>query len=221
MESYIQNLVSEIRALADPVRAEYAKKYMRNQFEYVGPDTKTLRACINQYIKVNDYPDIGKLGEFSLKLWELPEREFQYAAIQFIRKMSKKIRLEDMAWIEKLIVQKPWWDTVDGIAGWICGDYFKMYPEQIKPVTGRWMASGNMWLQRSALLFQLQYKQNTDTLLLANYIDQLSSHTDFFIRKAIGWSLREYSKTNREWVKEFVNSHSLSGLSTREASKYL
>jgi 3-methyladenine DNA glycosylase AlkD len=221
MEVYIKNLVEEIRGLADPVRAEYAKKYMRNQFEFIGPDTKRLRECISQYTKVNGYPDISKLSDFSLKLWELPEREFQHTAIHVIRKMYKKIRIEDILWIEKIIVQKSWWDTVDGIAGWICGDYFKMYPEQIKPITGRWMVSGNMWLQRSALLFQLKYKQNTDTLLLANFIEQLSSHTDFFIRKAIGWILREYSKTNKQWVQEFVNSHSLSGLSTREASKYL
>ncbi len=83
------------------------------------------------------------------------------------------------------------------------------------------MKSGNMWLQRSALLFQLKYKQDTDTVLLANYIEQLSSHKDFFIRKAIGWVLREYSKTNKEWVREFLNHHTLSGLSVREASKYL
>lgn len=221
MEEYIQNLAEEIRALANPVRAEFAKKYMRNKFEFIGPDAKTLRNCIRSYVRENGYPDINRLGEFSLTLWEFPEREFQHTALEIIRKLSKKLNKRDIEWIEQLIVHKSWWDTVDGLAGWICGTYFSLFPEQINPVTGRWMKSGNLWLQRSSLLFQLKYKQNTDTKLLAKYIEQLASHPDFFIRKAIGWILREYSKTNKEWVREFVNSHTLSGLSVKEASKYL
>lgn len=221
MQEYIHNLEKEIRALADPVRAEYAKKYMRNQFEFIGPDTKTFRVCVDSYIKRYGYPEMDKLGEFSLTLWELPEREFQQAAIHIVRKLSKKLRKKDIEWIEKLIISKSWWDTVDGLAGWICGTYFNIYPEQIKPVTAKWMNSGNIWLQRTSLLFQLKYKQNTDTELLAKYIEQLATHTDFFIRKAIGWILREYSKTNKQWVRNFLNNHTLPGLSVREASKYL
>jgi 3-methyladenine DNA glycosylase AlkD len=221
MKAYIKNLAEEIRALADPGRAEFAKKYMRDMFEFIGTDAKTLRNCIHNYVKENGFPEMNQLGEFSLTLWELPEREFQYTALEIVRKLSKKLDKEDIKWIELLIVRKSWWDTVDGLAGWVCGTYFNLFPEQIKPVTGRWMKSGNLWLQRSSLLFQMKYKQNTDTNLLADYIGQLSSHPDFFIRKAIGWILREYSKTNKEWVKEFVNNHSLSGLSIREASKYL
>lgn len=221
MESYIKNLAKELRALKDPVRAEFAKKYMRNQFEFIGPDTKTMRLCIDNYVKKNGYPEIEKLGDFSLRLWEFPERDFQQTAIHIIRKLAKKLRKEDIEWIEQLIVKKSWWDTVDGLAGWICGTYFTLYPGQVKPVTEKWIKSGNMWLQRSALLFQLKYKANTDTQLLAGYIERLADHKDFFIRKAIGWILREYSKTNKEWVREFINNHMLSGLSVREASKYL
>jgi 3-methyladenine DNA glycosylase AlkD len=221
MQEYIQNLVSEVRALDNPVRAEYAKKYMRNQFEFIGTDTKTLRTGISNYIKQNGYPEINRLGEFSLRLWELPEREFQYVAIEIIRKLSKKLQRKDIEWIERLIVSKSWWDTVDGLAGWVCGTYFNLYPEQIEPVTAKWMSSGNIWLQRTSLLFQLKYKNNTDTALLAKYIEQLAGHKEFFIRKAIGWILREYSKTNKDWVKNFLSNHALSGLSVREASKYL
>lgn len=221
MQEYIHNLEKEIRALADPVRAEFAKKYMRNQFEFVGPDAKTFRTCVDNYIRRNGYPEMDQLGEFSLTLWALPEREFQQAVIHIVRKLSKKLRKKDIEWIEKLIVSKSWWDTVDGLAGWICGTYFNTYPEQVKPVTAKWMNSDNIWLQRTSLLFQLKYKQNTDTELLANYIEQLATHTDFFIRKAIGWILREYSKTDKDWVRNFLNSHTLSGLSVKEASKYL
>jgi 3-methyladenine DNA glycosylase AlkD len=221
MEAYIQNLVHAVRALANPARAEFAKKYLRNQFEFTGTDARTLRNCLRNYVKENGYPEINRLGEFSLVMWGLPEREFQYTAVEFIRKLSKKLRQEDIGWIETLIITKSWWDTVDGISGWICGTYFNRFPEKIKPVTARWMKSGNIWLQRSALLFQLKYKEKTDTELLSHYIEELALHKDFFIRKAIGWVLREYSKTNREWVRDFVGSHTLSGLSVREASKYL
>jgi 3-methyladenine DNA glycosylase AlkD len=221
MEAYIQNLAKELRALKDPVRAEFAKKYMRHQFEFLGLDAKTLRNCIRNYIKENGYPEIEHLGEFALKLWDMPEREFQQTAIEIVNKLSKKLRSDDIHWIEQLIIKKSWWDTVDGLAAWICGTYFNLFPAQIKPVTEKWMKSGNMWLQRSALLFQLKYKANTDTQLLADYIERLADHKDFFIRKAIGWILREYSKTNKEWIREFVNNHALSGLSVREASKYI
>jgi len=124
-------------------------------------------------------------------------------------------------WLEQLIVQKSWWDTVDGLASWIIGTYFQLYPQTVVGVTEKWMNSGNMWLQRTSLIFQLKYKKNTDTQLLSNYILRLADRKEFFIRKAIGWVLREYSKTNKQWVKNFIQTNKLSALSYREASKYV
>jgi 3-methyladenine DNA glycosylase AlkD len=206
---------------ANPERAGFAKKYMREQFEFIGLDARSLRNTVDHFTRVNGYPEMEDLESFSLSLWELPEREFQYTVIQILQKLLKKLRKQDINWIMQLIVRKSWWDTVDGLAAWICGSYFRKYPEQIKPVTENWMNSENLWLQRSALLFQLKYKLHTDTELLGNYIERLADHKDFFIRKAIGWVLREYSKSDKQWVKTFLIHHDLPGLSVREASKYL
>ena len=123
--------------------------------------------------------------------------------------------------IEFMIVNKPWWDTVDWVASHHAGTYFKMFPHLIREKTGAWMNSENIWLQRSALLFQLKYKRHTDEKLLFDYILKLKDSKEFFIRKAIGWALREYSKTAPESVVHFVETTELSGLSRREALKWL
>jgi len=122
-----------------------------------------------------------------------------------------------MIWILSKIL---WWDSVDVIAPKILGAWFKLYPEQIKPAIAQWLKSDNIWLQRSCLLFQLKYKEKTDTQFLTSVIDQLKDSNEFFIKKAIGWVLREYAKTDSEFVKEFVNSRQLSSLSRREALKH-
>jgi 3-methyladenine DNA glycosylase AlkD len=221
IETYLAPLITKYDASRNAIRAKDMKRYMKNQFEFLGLDATTRRKILFEFIKEFGYPPIEKLEDFSLYLWQLPEREFQHSAIEIQQKMAKKLRKEDIFWIEKLIVTKSWWDTVDGLSAWICGAFFKLYPDQIKPVTGRWMESGNIWLQRASLLFQLKYKMTTDTTLLADYIQKLADHKEFFIRKAIGWILREYSKNNPDWVSAFVKRQALSGLSYREASKYI
>jgi 3-methyladenine DNA glycosylase AlkD len=120
-----------------------------------------------------------------------------------------------------MITQKSWWDTVDFIAATMVGNYFKKYPEMIKPVTDKWMVSQNMWLQRSCLLFQLKYKAEVNTDLLASFILSLSVSREFFITKAIGWSLRQYSKFDPQWVINFVSKNSLQPLSKREALRLI
>jgi 3-methyladenine DNA glycosylase AlkD len=219
MIDYLQPLINELNSSANPKKAEWSEKYLKNQFKFFGLESRTFKALLKNFIKIHKLPDINKLEEISFTLWEMEEREFQYCAIIIMDKLSKKFRKDDIHWIQKLIVSKSWWDTVDGLATWICGQYFKMYPDQVT-ITQDWIDSGNMWLQRTALIFQLKYKENTNTELLSKYIIQLAEHKDFFIRKAIGWILREYSKTNKLWVREFVSNHKLSGLSFREATKY-
>ncbi|MFT6151359.1 MAG: 3-methyladenine DNA glycosylase AlkD [Flavobacteriales bacterium] len=120
-----------------------------------------------------------------------------------------------------MITNKSWWDTVDLITTNLVGNYFKLFPEQIIPITKIWMESDNIWLQRTCLIFQLKYKEEIDTDLLTDYILQLKDTKEFFINKAIGWILREYTRTNPEWVIDFVNKHELSNLSKREALKLI
>jgi 3-methyladenine DNA glycosylase AlkD len=143
----------------------------------------------------------------------------QYSALTVADKLKKKMTKEDLEWIEYIIVNKSWWDTIDHIAKNIAGYYFKKFPEQIEPVTERWIASKNLWLMRSAILFQLGYKEQTDKELLAHIIQETKYEQDFFIRKGIGWALREYAKVNEGWVWEFVHKEELSPLSYKEAIK--
>ena len=121
--------------------------------------------------------------------------------------------------MEYMIVKKSWWDTVDHAASDLTGPYFKLFPEQIIKITGRWNGSDNFWLQRSSIMFQKKYRKDTDTLLLSKYILLHTDSKEFFIQKAIGWALREYGKTDQAWVKRFVQQNKLSPLSKREALK--
>lgn len=218
---YLSPLIKKLESSGDPKRALASRKYLKDQFECFGVYSGIRREILQEFLDKYGLPPIHQMEEISLYLWDLPEREFQYSAIDLLDKVKKQLRKNDIDWLEKLVVQKSWWDTVDGLAGWIIGAYFRLYPETIQPVTEKWMDSNNMWLQRTSLLFQLKYKRNTDTQLLSAYILRLADRREFFIRKAIGWVLREYSKTNKEWVKKFIQMNKLSPLSFREASKYI
>ena len=120
-----------------------------------------------------------------------------------------------------MIINKPWWDTIDFLSPKILGKYFKLFPDEIEKNTQKWILSNNIWLQRSSILFQLKYKEILNTDLLTRIILPLSNTNEFFVNKAIGWVLREYGKTNKDWVFYFVKKNKLSNLSSREALKHI
>ncbi|MGD2034819.1 MAG: DNA alkylation repair protein [Bacteroidales bacterium] len=221
MEAYLSPLVKTFISKGDPQRAAASKKYLRDQFEFLGIDTKTRRDLIRAFLDQYGKPPVGDMREISFFLWQLQERDFQHAAIDILDKMKKDLRREDIEWLEELVIRKSWWDTVDALSSWIIGTYFRLYPGTVRHVTGRWIKSDNIWLQRTCLIFQLKYKEKTDTGLLEEYIGYLAHKKEFFIRKAIGWILREYSKTDKQWVRDFLASVNLSPLSVKEASKYI
>lgn len=218
---YLKPLIAQFVENVNPQRAEQMKRYLKGHFEFYGMDSKTLKSILKSFFAEYGWPARNQLFDIVWTLWELSYREFQYTAFLMLQKFEKKLVKEDIEHIEKLIITKSWWDSVDGLSTWTCGSYFKIFPDQIEPVTSKWMATGNIWLQRTCLLFQLKYKMKTDTVLLAKYIMHLKAEKEFFIRKAIGWILREYSKVNPDWVRSFVSSTELSGLSRRVASKYI
>jgi 3-methyladenine DNA glycosylase AlkD len=141
--------------------------------------------------------------------------------MMILEKFGKKTTREFIDLYVFMITTKSWWDTIDYIAANLVGKHFSRYPDQIPAYTEKWMNSGNFWLQRSALLFQLKYKKETDLNLLFDFIERLAHEDEFFIRKAIGWALREYSKTDPETVIKFVESHDLKPLSRKEALKVI
>lgn len=126
-----------------------------------------------------------------------------------------------MPWLVNLIVSKSWWDTVDVLSPHIMGYMFSTYPKLISQYSDLWIEDENIWLQRSAILYQLHYKGGTDEERLFRYIIRRANNDEFFVQKAIGWVLREYAKTNPESVKSFVLNHQLKPLSKREALKHL
>lgn len=218
MHKYLRPVKKAFELHADPMKAIGAKAYMRNQFEFFGMQTP-LRRLITKDIFNAGLPAIEELPGIIKDAWFQPQREYQYFAIELLGKMKKEWQPDLIPLFEKMITEKSWWDSVDHIAGWIIGPFFQIYPSLIKKETKRWNQSENFWLQRSSILFQKSYRDKTNTGLLAEYILQCSGSKEFFIRKAIGWSLREYAKTDPQWVLRFVQKNQLSALSKREALK--
>jgi len=208
---------------ANPGYALNMKKYMKNKFEFFGINSPLRRELCREFLRKENLPSIENIEDIVKDLWNKPQREFQYFAMELLSKYSKQLKNDDYQLFEFMIITKSWWDSVDYIASNLVGTYFKLYPELKKPVSVKWINSDNMWLQRVAIIFQLKYKGDTDTELLFEFIKRHCSSNEFFIRKAIGWALREYSKTNPESVLDFVQKHErrLSGLSKRKALKII
>ena len=136
-------------------------------------------------------------------------------------KNYQKLPEQTIKLYEYLIMNKSWWDTVDMIASKFIGNMFLRFPDLREEYLTKWLNSENIWLRRVCILYQLKYKENTDTKILERVISKTSNTNEFFLNKAIGWILREYSKTNAEYVKNFVKNYNLSNLSKREALKWL
>ena len=155
-------------------------------------------------------------------LWEKNEREFQYLAIDLLNKQPKqKYHPKDSLELERLITTKSWWDTVDLLASNYLGKYLKIFPDEGKILIEKWRLSDNLWLKRSCLIFQLKYGNKTDVSLLKSLILQFYVINDFFIQKAIGWTLRQLSKSDVESVRKILSDIPLKGIALREARKYL
>lgn len=141
--------------------------------------------------------------------------------LDLMAKYKNKLSKEDIGLLEYLITNKSWWDSVDFIASTMVGAYFIKFPNEIQSVIPRWMKSESMWLKRTCIIFQLKYRDKVDLKLLSTVIIKCLGSKEFFINKAIGWALREVSKTNAEWVIDFANKYELSGLSRREALRLI
>ena len=192
--------------------------YLKNQFSFLGI-AKPQRAMLSREFLKEKKREDGVDWAFIFDCYRKEEREFHYLAISYLLSVKGRLTLHDVKNIETLIVTNSWWDSVDSMVP-ITAELYRKYPE-MKDVILSWAQNENMWLRRTAILFQLHGKEQTDTALLSRIIELNLDSKEFFINKAIGWALREYSKTNRDWVAEFISSHPLSKLSAREASKYL
>jgi 3-methyladenine DNA glycosylase AlkD len=207
---------------ADPQRAMAMAAYMRNQFPFLGiptPEQRRLAAVAWHDLPLPSQADVESL---TARCWMAAEREFQYAACDYAIRHVRRCDDEFIEQARVLIVTKSWWDTVDALAANVVGPLVRSHP-QLQPVMDEWIESSDDWLARTAILHQLRAKDHTDTTRLFGYCERRAADREFFIRKAIGWALREYSKTDADAVRRFVADHhdQLSPLSQREALKWL
>ena len=217
---YWRPLVESFEAIADAEKAPAMEQYMRNQFAFYGLPSPLRQQLQNTFIKKNGLPKNDNFSKIIHNAWQLPQREMQYAALFIMEKCIKNLPITAIALFEELIVEKSWWDTIDYIAPSLVGTHFQRFPETRDETLTKWMLSGNFWLQRSCLIFQLKYKEQTDEALLFELCRQLADEKEFFIRKAIGWALRQYARTAPDAVKHFVDNTDLQALSKKEALKH-
>jgi len=221
MHPYVISLKTLFEKNADPIQAVPMKKYMREQFEYLGIKTPKNVALQKEFFAEHGLPPLADLDTVLRDLWSLPPREFQYVAVGLLGRFNKQIPAKFIRTIEYLLITKSWWDTVDILAGGTVGVHFRRFPEVREKYLARWRASDNFWLRRSAILFQLNYKKETDFDLLSEIIRENLNSKEFFINKAIGWSLRQYARIDPKAVTAFVKFTPLHPLSRREAMKHL
>lgn len=204
---------------ADRTQAEKMAAYMQGKFAFAGIPKPKLTELIKPLLKESAAEPLDR--EFVRAMWTRPYREAQYIALEYLQKHRKELTTADLPLLKQLITAKSWWETVDTLDAFV-GDLVEK-DASLKAVMMEWAVSDNMWLKRVAIDFQQTYGEKTDAVLLERIIVSNLDSAEFFINKAIGWSLREYSKVNPAWVQNFLSrySDSLSRLSVREASKYL
>ncbi len=222
MQHLPKKLHRNLSAAANPEDAAPMAAYMKNHFPFLGVKSPARKAAQQFLYKEAVGPDKVLPQELIEALWAVPEREFQYVAIDLLERFAAKAPADYIDWYESLIVRKSWWDSVDMLCN-VVWKHFLRYPAQRLPYVERWIDSDNLWLQRTALIFQRKAKLQTDWPLLQRNILKTCHSPEFFLQKAIGWALREYSKHAPEAVRTFITTHraQLAPLSIREGSKYL
>lgn len=214
----INTLVSTLRENSIEENIIPMEKYMKNNFKFLGIKSVERRELSKDFLRKEK--DIINWEEV-FYLWELEEREFQYIALDYLKARKKFLKIDDLENLLKLAKKKPWWDTIDLLAP-LVGEAIFDFKDKNKLMLDL-SKDENMWLRRIAILHQLKFKEDTDEKLLEEIIKNNFGSKEFFINKAIGWILREYSKTNNIWVRNFLDEYKsvLSPLSIREGSKIL
>lgn len=213
-------LYKKIYTSKNQKNSEKMAAYMRNKFPFLGVPTPKRKELCTNYFKLAKKEKLID-WEFVDSCFENDYREMQYIAVDYLKNMQKFLTEKDISKIKKLIMTKSWWDTVDLING-IVG-HIALENPQVNDILLLWSVNENIWLRRIAIDHQLSRKEKTDTELLEKILVNNLHQKEFFINKAIGWSLRDYSKTNPDWVRGFITKYKdkMAQLSIKEASKYI
>lgn len=214
------DLITDLEENRNELLAESMSKYMQDKFRFLGVRGATRTEIYKKY-----FPDARKTKtidwDFVESCWNKEEREFQYVVVYYLKAMQKFLKREDISRLKYLIVTKSWWDTVDLLAKVVGSLVIRI--EGYDQIMLEWSKDSNIWLKRVAILYQLSLKEKVDKQVLERILVNNLGDNEFFINKAVGWALRDYSKFNPEWVREFIekNKNGMANLSIREASKYL
>jgi 3-methyladenine DNA glycosylase AlkD len=221
VETYYHQIQTTFIAQANAENASAMRSYLRDQFDFLGIKTPLRRALIKDLGKV-DF-NLTDLEQLVRALWLLPEREYQHAAIDLLTTHKKKLSLFQLGFLLGLAQEKSWWDSVDGLASVTNDILFTSRAQGSQLHMDEAIKHPNMWVRRIAMIHQLGWRLETDQTRLFSYAQELAHEEDFFIRKAIGWALRDYARWKPEGVREFVDAHrsQLSNLTVREALKHL
>ncbi|WP_396147040.1 DNA alkylation repair protein [Flavobacterium sp.] len=216
--NFIQNLEQDLHPKANRELAIPMENYMKNNFSFLGIKTEERRAIFKENYEKSKSEIKANFRTIAWELFNKNEREFHQCAIDLlVKEFKKNYVLEDIELIENLIITNSWWDSVDVVAKYLLGGYLQLFPNETYDVIESFSNSNNMWLNRSAIIFQLSYKEKTNFDLLKSECEKHKESKEFFIQKAIGWALRDYSRFNTSGVSEYVNSTNLKPLSQREA----
>ena len=212
-----------LSAAADPDKAPAMQAYMKTEMPFYGVQTPIRRGIARDLARRFPPADAPEYGALVLALWAGPSREEKYLALDLAQRFRTFIRPAQLGLYERLIREGAWWDLVDGVASRLVGGALAHEPEGVAPVLDRWIDDPNLWIRRAAIIAQLNRKGDTDAERLFRYCLARAHEAEFFIRKAIGWALRQYAKTDPDAVSHFLRAHRevLSNLSYREASKHL
>lgn len=219
---FCNDLATNFREESNRELAIPMENYMKNNFSFLGIKTERRRAIFKSNYEKNKTEIKSNFRIIAWELYQMKEREFHQSAIDLlVKELKKNYILEDIQLIENLIITNSWWDSVDTIAKYLLGGYLLHFPSETLKVIERFSNSNNMWLNRSAILFQLSYKEKTNFEILKSECEKHKESNEFFIQKAIGWALRDYSRFNPNGVAAYVNSTNLKPLSNREALRLL
>lgn len=216
----LERLTVVYPAAADAERAAVMRAYMKDVAPFLGLPSPERRVLSRAVLEGVPRPDEDDCAAIALRCWRLPEREYHYFAVDYLRRHAGRCSAGFLPVARHLITTVPWWDTVDALAAHVVGALVEADPRLTADMDA-WISDDDLWVARTALLHQLRYKERTDTDRLFAYCLRQSGHPDFFIRKAIGWCLREYAKTDPEAVRGFLARERgrFAPLSVREALK--
>jgi 3-methyladenine DNA glycosylase AlkD len=218
----MERLTTEFEAARDRERAVGMEAYMRDQFPFLGLASPVRRARAKAALAGLPQPSADDLRDVALACWERDDREFQQFGCDYLAAHVTVPGPDFLPTVRILITTKSWWDSIDPLATHFVGGLVRRHPELVATMD-EWSREENMWLIRTAVLYQLHYGAATDTDRLFGYCEAQAGHPDFFVRKAIGWALRQYARTDPAEVRAFLAEHAatLSPLSRREAAKHL